>query len=494
MKKVRTASPLAAAVLALSCSKSELAPAPPPDPRPSTPAEWDRPVERTDEPTAAAARAACRFGRGAMPDETLGREIPTGDAIPIETIVVVMQENRSFDHYFGRFGVYAGRTDVEVPPEGASNPERSGPASSGTIPWQHAPHFCFLDTAHGWNKVHRQIADGRMDGFYETNHDVKGEVLDDPTMALRSGERAMWWYDERELPFYYALAKEFGLGDHYFSSIAGPTWPNRMVLFAGTSFGLTENFFPKLDAYPFPQNDAVVLDELEKRHVDWRLYTNGGPPGAATVVGLELTTRWNKDQTVFTMDDFYRDAAAGTLPPVAFVDPNALKSGDSDGDDEHPPAHLQVGQRFVSQVVRAVFQSPQWSKLALFFTYDEHGGLYDHLPPPKACAPDDKTPIDEAGNPVEGAFDRYGVRVPFLVVSPYAKRGHVSHGVYDHASILRFIQAKHRLPALTARDANALVPMDFFDFQSPPHLTPPTLPEPPLDEGELAYCRQTFAR
>jgi phospholipase C len=96
--------------------------------------------------------------------------------------------------------------------------------------------------------------------------------------------------------------------------------------------------------------------------------------------------------------------------------------------------------------------------------------------------------------PAEGAFDSLGVRVPFLVVSPYAKRGFVSHATYDHTSVLRFIQAKHRLPALTARDANALIPIDFFDFGAPPHLTPPALPPAPVDEGELAYCRQTFSR
>ncbi|MBX3206036.1 MAG: hypothetical protein KF764_13270 [Labilithrix sp.] len=483
-----------AALAALAaCSKGESAPPPPPppDPRPPTPAEWDRAVTRPDESAAAADRAACKFGRGALPDETLGASIPTGKDMPIETIVVVMQENRSFDHYFGRYNQYAGRTDVESPPEGASNPDRSGPVSSATHAWQRAGHHCFLDTAHEWDKVHAQIADGKMDGFYETNHDIKGETVPDPTMALRDGERSMWWYDERELPFYYALAKEYGLGDHYFSSVPGPTWPNRMYLFAGTSFGLVENTFPNIDAFPFPDVDAVVLDELDKRHVDWKLYTNGGPPGAATVVGFALANRWGR-QVTGTLEDYFADAAAGTLPPVVFVDPNVLKTGQPDGDDEHPPAQLQIGQKLVSDVTRALFKSPQWSHAALFFTYDEHGGLYDHLPPPKACIPDDKTPIGKGGSVHEGAFDLYGVRVPFLVVSPYAKRSFVSHAVYDHASILRFIQAKHRLPALTARDANALVPMDFFDFQAPPRLVPPELPEPAIDQGELTYCMSTF--
>lgn len=495
MKRVTYA--LGGIVMLAACSKGESAlpplPAAEPDLRPPTPAEWDRAVTRPDEGAAAGDRAACKFQRGALPDETLGSVIPTGKDLPIETIVVVMQENRSFDHYFGRFNQYAGRTDVESPPENASNPDRSGPVSSSTHPWQRGGHLCFLDTAHGWTKVRAQIADGKMDGFYETNHDIKGETTPDPTMALRDGERAMWWYDERELPFYYALAKEFGLGDHYFSSVPGPTWPNRMYLYAGTSFGLVENTFPNIEAFPFPANDAVVLDELDKRHVDWKLYTSGGPPGAATVLGFALSNRWGRSVTG-TLDDFLAEAAQGKLPPVVFIDPNALKSGDSDGDDEHPPAQIQIGQRFVSTITRALFKSPQWPHAALFIMYDEHGGIYDHVPPPKACVPDAKTPTGKGGSVEEGAFDLYGVRVPFIVASPYSKPGFVSHGVYDHTSILRFIQAKHRLPALTARDANALVPTDFFDFQAPPRLTPPELPDPPIDGGEVAYCNRTFAK
>ena len=194
------------------------------------------------------------------------------------------------------------------------------------------------------------------------------------------------------------------------------------------------------------------------------------------------------------MDDFFGDAAAGKLPPVVFLDADFTKTGSPDGEDEHPPSNLQLGQRFTSKIVDALFKSPQWNKLAFFLMYDEHGGLYDHVPPPKACAPDEKLPIDNAGHRIDGAFDRYGIRVPFLVVSPYAKRGYVSHGVYDHTSVLRFIQAKHRLPALTARDANALIPVDFFDFGRPPNLSIPQLPEATVEPAEKQYCDQTFAR
>lgn len=486
-----------ASVLALApvaCTKSEpLPPEAPTDPRPPTPAAWDREVTRPSDADADKSRAECAYGRGALADETLGVSVRMGKDIPIETIVVIMQENRSFDHYFGRFGRYAGRTDIAVPPDTAQNPERTGDVSSATIPWQRAGHYCFLDTNHEWEGTHHQIDDGKMDGFYETNHDIPGEVMPDPTMALRDGARAMWWYDERELPYYYALAKEFGLADHYFSSVPGPTWPNRMFLNAGTSFGLTENMLPRIEAYPFPDEDIVIQDELEKRHVDWRLYSDG-PPSVAAVLGFQLTNRWGDVERKFTMDDLFADAAAGRLPPVVYIDPNALNSSQPDGEDEHPPAHLQVGQSWIAGVLGALMKSPQWKTMAIFLTYDEHGGLYDHLPPPKACEPDDMSPIDAKRNPVEGRFDMYGVRVPLLVMSPFSKRGYIAHGVYDHTSILRLIQAKHRLPALTRRDANANIPLEFFDFDAPPNPSVPALPAAVIEDGELAYCRQTFSR
>lgn len=471
-----------AAIAVAACSQSfDAAPeatadAAPEDTRPPTPPEWDRPVTRTDEATAFASRASCKFARGALPDETLGREIPTGTDIPLETIVVLMQENRSFDHYFGHFGKYAGRSDVESAPENATNPERIGDPSSPTHPWQHAEHFCFRDTNHEWDATHTQIDDGKMDGFYQTNGDA----------------RALWWYDEREIPFYYALGKAFAIGDHYFASVPGPTWPNRMYLHAGTSFGVTEDVLANIDAFPYPAMDAVVQDELEKRHVDWKVYSDG-PAAVAAAVGYQFVTRWAPRQVKFTMPDFFADAAAGTLPPVVWVDPNALTTGNPDGQDEHPPAQLQVGEAFVASVVRALMNGPQWKKMAIFIMYDEHGGLFDHVAPPKACEPDDKPPVDAHHQPVKGKFDMYGLRVPLMVVSPYVKRGYVSHTVYDHTSLLRFIEAKHRVPALTRRDANANVPVDFFDFGAP-STSVPSLPDAVVDANELSYCKQSFSR
>src|SRR6185295_9663823 len=174
---------------------------------------------------------------------------------------------------------------------------------------------------------------------------------------------------------------------------------------------------------------------------------------------------------------FFTDAAAGNLPQVSYVDP-ALVGGELN--DEHPPKNVQKGQAFVASVVNAVMASPQWSSTVLFITYDEHGGFFDHVPPPAACLPDAIPPALRPDD-VPGAFDNYGIRVPFVAVSPFSRKGFVSHKVYDHTSVLRFVETRFDLPALTRRDANADPMLDLFDFERVPFAKPPRLPVAKID-------------
>jgi phospholipase C len=149
---------------------------------------------------------------------------------------------------------------------------------------------------------------------------------------------------------------------------------------------------------------------------------------------------------------------------------------------------MQVGQHWVWQQVDALVKSPAWKSSALFLTYDEHGGLYDHVAPPPACAPDSTAPKE---HPEIGGFDRLGFRVPLVVISPYAKRHFVSHVVHSHTSILRFVEAKFDLPAFTARDANSDAMLDLFDFASP-DFSVPSFPEPPVDSAQIDQCKATY--
>src|SRR5262249_6534292 len=163
------------------------------------------------------------------------------------------------DSYFGHLGKYAGRNDIESAPDDTKLPDKPGGAPA-THPYQHAKHLCFLDTNHEWSGSHEEYDDGKMDGFFSANQGCDLPSMKNQTPEAGDGERALWWYDARDIPFYYELAKTFAIADHYHCSMLGPTWPTRMYLYAANSFGKTSNVPPDLTAYPFPGNDSSIFD------------------------------------------------------------------------------------------------------------------------------------------------------------------------------------------------------------------------------------------
>ncbi len=486
----------------------------------SAPKAWDRTVTRpASEAEAEQARRACRFKRGAMPAESVGRELPVDRDIPIKTVVVFMQENRSFDSYFGHLAKWAKTQgidlDIEAAAEDTTNPERVDVADSPRHPWQHAKNLCVSDTNHEWYGSHVEYNGGKMDGFFQANQGFKEDGEPTVSEELLNGERSLWWYDESDIPYYYKLASTFAIGDHYHSSLIGPTWPNRDYLYAATSMGATTNVLPTCGnngkdclQSSFNDKDVVIFDELTRRNIDWAIYVDGAehvPRLGAFLSVHQLLNRYPKDSLlgfvnwkhVRPMSEFHDLAAKGKLPPVVFLDANIHEN--AEGNDEHPPGDIQNGQKLVASVIKSMMKSPQWKESALFLTYDEHGGQYDHVAPPAACPPDDAAPqffTDEdkafdAANPGT-KFDRYGFRVPVVVVSPFAKKSFVSHHVYDHTSITRFIEAMFKLPALTSRDANADPMYDFFDFENPPFMSPPELPEAAVDQARFEECKALY--
>jgi phospholipase C len=187
------------------------------------------------------------------------------------------------------------------------------------------------------------------------------------------------------------------------------------------------------------------------------------------------------------VDQLFVDARQGTLPAFSLVDPNF------DEDSEENPQDIQYGEVFLAQVVNALMASPLWEKLLLIWNYDEHGGYFDHVPPPAAIAPDDVPPDIKVPPDQPGGYDRYGFRVPMGIVSPYSKPDYVSHVVSDHTSILKLVETKWNLPALTRRDANASDLLDMIDLKAPPaFLDPPTLPRA-ADPTLRAQCTETGA-
>jgi phospholipase C len=400
------------------------------------------------------------------------------DPDAINHIVVLMQENRAFDHYFGQ--LYKLQSGLPKPPA-ASNPDPTDPTGTRTVAAFHKTSYCEVaDLDHSWNGTHREIDGGKMDGFTAAN----------ATTADPTGSRTMGYYDEKDLPFYYALYNTFAIGDRYFASAPTQTFPNRFYLLAGTSFGHIRNDFPPPnDPSAFAQR--TIFNLLDEAGITWKIYYS------QIAFALEFGyVRQHAAGHVVQLNDpvsgYFADAAAGKLPQVAFVDPIFVGTANVEN-DEHPPSNIQVGQKFVAGVVDALFKSPNWSSSALFLTYDEHGGYFDHVPPPAAPVPDAIPPKLQAGD-APGNFDIYGVRVPAAVISPFAKPHFVSHVVHDHTSILRFIETRYHLPALTKRDLAADPMLEFFDFNNTPAFaTPPAglTPLAQVDPTKAAECQLT---
>ncbi len=406
----------------------------------------------------------CLHGEGALPVETLPPGTPHGDQIPIDNIVVLMQENRSFDHYFRR--LLAVQPGERAALRAAANPDPSG---GPPIRPFHQDQYCEVaDLSHSWNGSRLQWNGGAMDGFTATN--VVGE---DP-----NGARTMGFYRRRDLPFYYKLFRTFAVGGRYFCSLLGPTFPNRFYLMAATSFGHIRNDLPAGND-EFAQRS--IFNILDEAGITWKVYQS-----QVSFALVFAYVRNQRNANLVPVSRYFEDAAAGTLPQVSFVDPMFFGEPNVQN-DEHPPANVQVGEEFVSRIVKALLASPQWPSSALFLTYDEHGGFYDHVPPPPACVPDAVPPLLAAGD-LPGAFDRYGFRVPMVAVSPFARRHFVSQTVYDHTSVLRFIETRFDLPALTARDANADPMLELFDFANPPFVRPPRLPAAPIGPRRAEEC------
>ncbi len=422
-------------------------------------------ITRIPEATAAASRAGCAFDRGAQPWETLGDEVPIGEDIPIDHFILLMQENRSFDHYFGMM------PGVDGLPAGASNPDENGDPVAAF----HATEYCIHDVNHEWSGSHLEYHDGANDGFVVENNP--------------NGERAMGYLDGSDLPFYWDLAQTFAISDHHHCSVLGPTWVNREFYLGATSFGLVDNDPVPTDAFPGDGADYLIFQSLDRARISYRIYYDAVPFIWGAFSGWSLRPEQRAHQSAF--ETLYSDLENGRLASVVWIDPSWTTGGVTTN-DEHPPANPQQGQAFVRDIVQHVMDSPYWASTAIILTYDEHGGFYDHVPPPAACPPGDGHAPRLGPTDFRADFDRLGFRVPLIVASPYARAGYVSDHVTDHASILRLIEARFLLPALTARDANAWAMTDMFDFTTTNTATSSDLAAAPIDQAHADACQAAF--
>ncbi len=384
--------------------------------------------------TLATQRASCAFGRGALPEQTLGIAPAEAAQIPIRHVLVVMKENRSFDHLLGALHD-AGQPDVEAIPADFSNPDAQGQP----VHFFRQSNTCLAhDPGHQGASIAACVDGGRMDGFVKSAADTTDT----------DGHFVMSFYDASELPFDYFLASTFAVSDRHFAPMESGTFGNRNFLLFGSNVGVVDTGI----VYP-PPNTPSILQLLMNAKVTWGAYTDDAP--------LSGSLGWTaSDPGVHPLADIYAALDAGTLPNVAFVD------GTESVDDDHPDADLQKGEAWLRTLYEHAVTSPEWPRLALVWTYDEGGGFADHVPPPPACAAEPDSP-----------FTRMGPRVPLVVISPWAKRNYASHVVHDHTAITRLIELLFHLPALTARDANSDALLDMFDFSCGRDLSVPPAPQ-----------------
>lgn len=346
--------------------------------------------------------------------------------VGITTYVYLMLENRSYDHVLGARGLLEGKPGDGLTAAMVNRDLNGAPIA----PWAPtAQQLCDLDPPHGWDDAHDQWNAGANDGFVKVHQaQHKSATAIEP----------MQYLTRAEVPVTWALADQFATADRWFCSVMGPTFPNRFYWYSGSAGGLKDNSVPG-GGLPW----ASIYDRLQDAGVDWAYYY-GSIPVVSAVAGYHPTLKLDGKVRRFT--EFFRDAAAGTLPPVVYIDPAFF------GNDDHPPIHPINGQELIAAIYTALAGSPQWKNCLLLVTYDEHGGFFDHVSPPKT--------VDELA--AQG-FDQLGFRVPTLVAGPYVKQGHVSSVTYDHCSALRQLEVAFGLAPLNARTAAAHDLSDFLD-------------------------------
>ena len=350
-------------------------------------------------------------------------EIPIDDSIAaldeIEHVVVLMLENRSFDHLLGYLSLQPDDSDIDGLESGMAN----------TYEGRSHPIFRLTKTAlekaqdpcHSGACVDEQVAD--TNGGFAANYirTREGAGFAEPVVV-------MGYYDGDQLPVYDFLARRFCVCDRWFCPLRGATFPNRLYAVAGRAAGSRDNASPPV--YHLPS----FVRHLDAARATWRWYTH---EIFATIWAVDRDYLPKTFDNVrpfsspFSFDDFFSAAQAGTLPNVAWIDPNFVDVGGPVGsNDDHPPSDVRAGQELVLRVFNALVRGPAWERTLLIVTYDEHGGFFDHVSPP-AAADDD----------ARSEFRAYGPRVPALVVSPRLDT-RVSHEVFDHTSIIKTCLAR----------------------------------------------------
>ncbi len=358
---------------------------------------------------------------------------------PIQHLVVLLQENHTFDNYFGTYpgaDGFPANTSMPVDPK--------NPTGGSVQPW-HIGNSTITDLSHSNTTFKGQFDNGKMDAFVSYLNSIN-----------QNGSLSMGYYDGSDIPYYWNLADNYVLFDRFFSSAADGSFANHMYWVAAESpVALRGQKLADLLA-----NTPTIFDRLQAAGVSWKFYVENYDP---TITYRDQSNAGNKASQVIwvpllnfdrfiddpklsshivDLDQYYTDLQAGTLPAVSYIVPS--------GASEHPPQKPVTGERTVKNLIQQLMRSTSWNSSAFLLLYDDWGGWYDHVKPPQ---------VDNFG---------YGLRIPALLVSPYARKGFIDNTQLDFTSVLKFIEQNWNVPTLASRDATANNFLEAFDFKQQP--------------------------
>jgi phospholipase C len=420
---------------------------------------------------------------------TIGPQVPSGSGgcsklTDIEHVVIFIQENRSFDHYFGSYRGVRGFADQSAAFQQPDSANTMDPPIGKLLPFHldttTTNAACTHDITHAWVPQHQSWNGGAMDGFVNPR----------PPNNLNDATLAMGYYTRADIPYYYAVADAFTICDNYFCSVMGPTDPNRLYTMAASIDPDGKNGGPLLQTLGVNRPSfyghltyTTMPEQLQARGISWKVYS---PPDASILNGIlsDNVLSYFKNfqvpgsplnQNAFGPQfpaDFLADVQSGNLPQVSWVLASIV-------DSDHPPAPSLFGESTLFAILNALTSnSAQWAKTALFVTYDENGGFFDHVAPPFAqpgtpgeyiTVPAVPDPTVVGSPPILGPIG-LGFRVPMLILSPFSRGGFVSSDVFDHTSVLRFLETRFgaEVPNLSAWRRAAVGDLtSAFNFAAP---------------------------
>jgi phospholipase C len=445
-------------------------------------------------------------------------------------IIFMAQENRGLDHYFGalrkywkdnnfadrsfdglpQFNPTSGTPPLYGPPPTNPGCDPLAPppddctedSNSPNVTSYHLITQCIENPSPSWNEGHQDwnltspvSSTPTLNGYvYTAAHDARNN---NPPFYDTTGVRVMGYYDGSDLNYYYFMASEFATSDRWFAPVMTRTSSNRDYLLAATSQGYV---------YPIGTDSAdeslltatPIFEELQNAGISWKIYVNPqdtdcqSNPTAACLLTLSYIQNFEWGQTIpdnypnslVPISQYFTDLQNGTLPQVALIEPASNALLDEHGSDtDQTPVNIQWGAQYVESLLNPLMTSSSWKDSVFILTYDEAGGLYDHVAAHKAVSPDGIKPLDLLPGDICTSttgpscdFTYTGYRVPVIVISPFARKHYVNHSVADHTAILKLIETRFNLPALTKRDAAQINMTQFFNFNFPPWVTPPTPP------------------